>query len=769
MNFVEYITSLAPEGETALLVQQKAIMRDGVQKTHGDGTLAYTWPAYLPGRKTDGAWYLNTGCFMLDRFRDGKPSASSANAAFVLCMMLDDVGTEKAPNTPPLPPTWVMETSPGSFQWGYAFSAQPTTGDYTAAIKAIAAAGYTDPGATNAVRNFRIPGSINLKPGRDSFASRLVEFHPDREYSLPEICEALGVTPDEADTASHKALRLADTGADTVLQWMNEHGLVLSRTNAEGWCGVVCPNHAAHTDGQIEARYRPLDRSFCCYHGHCEDLNSTAFLDWVFEQGGPRVQHGLRNELLAERMAKVRERLTPTDEFPDAAAARVAEVDRAEMGRIERAAWYERFAYIMADNGYFDLDTRRDLTRANFDAQFRHIACKSIRSGRNIEASVAFDENRQGGGGRTLQGLTYAPGETALVYRSGDVYGNTWLNARPAVVGAAGDVSPWLDHVEALIPEAVEREHVLDVLAFKVQNPKVKVNHAILHGGDEGIGKDTLYAPFIWAVCGPDLKNYGLVDGKKLDSDFDYHYQSEVVVLNELRETDASARRALANKLKPIIAAPPDVISINRKNRAPYDLVNRLLVLAFTNDYVPLTLPSQDRRWFAVWSTVGRLSAEASVKLWNWYKAGGFEACAAWLYARDVAAFNPAAAPPVTDWKRNLVESSMSAAEGYLLDMMQTRRGEFAKGVVGGPWHAVCSRLAALAPAGTFIAPNTLFHALKEAGWKDLGRVSAPELPTKKHLFVAPDMARMSKSDLRRMVEPPAPPTLSVVKGSGNV
>jgi len=56
MTFVEYITSLAPEGETALLVQQKPIMRDGVQKTHGDGTLAYTWPAYLPGRKTDGAW-----------------------------------------------------------------------------------------------------------------------------------------------------------------------------------------------------------------------------------------------------------------------------------------------------------------------------------------------------------------------------------------------------------------------------------------------------------------------------------------------------------------------------------------------------------------------------------------------------------------------------------------------------------------------------------------------------------------------------------------
>ena len=34
---------------------------------------------------------------------------------------------------------------------------------------------------------------------------------------------------------------------------------------------------------------------------------------------------------------------------------------------------------------------------------------------------------------------------------------------------------------------------------------------------------------------------------------------------NELREPEASARRALANKLKPVIAAPPDTLPINRK------------------------------------------------------------------------------------------------------------------------------------------------------------------------------------------------------------
>jgi len=60
-----------------------------------------------------------------------------------------------------------METSEGSFQWGYVFSEQPPKGVYAAAIRAIAGAGYTDPGAVNAVRNFRLPrlGQLEARQG----------------------------------------------------------------------------------------------------------------------------------------------------------------------------------------------------------------------------------------------------------------------------------------------------------------------------------------------------------------------------------------------------------------------------------------------------------------------------------------------------------------------------------------------------------------------------------------------------------------------------
>jgi len=153
--------------------------------------------------------------------------------------------------------------------------------------------------------------------------------------------------------------------------------------------------------------------------------------------------------------------------------------------------------------------------------------------------------------------------------------------------------------------------------------------------------------------------------------------EAEVVILNELKEPEAKERRAMANKLKPMIAAPPETLTVNRKGMHPYELVNRLMVIAYTNDPLPITLPSQDRRWFCVWTRAPRMCPDAAKRLWGWYENGGYEKCAAWLHQRDVSSFNPAAAPPVTEWKLNMVEHGMSSAESYLVDMMRLRTGIF--------------------------------------------------------------------------------------------
>ena len=764
-EFISYLSKLTPEGETTLIVRQKPQLKDGEFQYHADGAIKCTWPAYLPTHKFKPEWtslYGNTGSFIIDRFVDGHVSASAANIEYVAILLLDDVGTKA--KEPPLTPTWIMETSPGNFQWCYVFNDQPTKGEYAAAVKALAAAGYTDPGAGNSVRNFRLPGSVNLKPQHNGFVSKLQFFDKTKEYSLAEICAALEVTPGEADSASVRPIRLSDDGADEVLIWISEKGLLLTPPNAEGWAGIVCPNSAQHSDGNPEGRYLATTRSYCCYHGACQDLHSKEFLEWVEREGGPKHGHGLREELLAPIMASALDKLTPTEMFTDKAKEIVAEVELRQLGRLEAEEWYERFAYVQSDESFFDMTDRREISRHTFNALYRHVRCNNIHNPKlRVEASVSFDQHRQAKGAHALVGITYAAGESVLVARDGLVHGNRWKDARPPR-GAAGNVKPWLDHVETLIPEDFERQHVLDVMAYKVQHPEGKVNHAVLHAGVQGCGKDTMWAPLLWAVCGPHGLNKGQLDGDGLQSQWGYALEAEILVLNELREPEAAARRALANKLKPIIAAPPDTLTINRKGLHPYQLVNRLLVLAFSNDAVPISLESQDRRWFVTYSHAPRMTPDAAERLWCWYNAGGFEAIAAWLYARDVSAFNPAATPPTTEAKANLVEHGMSSAESFLVDMIRNRVGEFAKGVVGSPFHRICDRVQAQAPSGTKVPQSALLHALQEAGWIDRGRLYSAELQTKKHVFCAPEMAERSKSDLRRLVEDVPAPNLTLVK-----
>ena len=746
MEFVDYISKVAPEGETCLLIKQKPVGKE----QHADGTIKATWPAFYPHEyKEGGAWYCNTASFITDRLGK-RPSASIHNCTHVAFLVLDDVGTKS--KAPPLEPTWKIETSPANYQWGYTFALddQPTHQVFSAAIKAIAEAGYTDKGATNAVRNFRIPDSVNLKPGRDGFKSVLTEFHPEREFSLPQIMSAFGVKSGPVESA-YKPIHIDDDGTDTIFAWLAENSLVISRPNSEGWAGVVCPNAHEHTDGNPQGRYNPSMRAYCCLHSHCLQLDSHIFLEWVEGQGGPSAAPGLRDELLAKTMAKAYSIIAPTAAFPDDVKKRQSEIETRELGRVQKKEWFGRFAYIQSDDSYFDLQDRREISRGTFNALFRHITCKSIRTSRVCEASVSFDELRQENGAPALVGITYAAGETVLVSRGGDVYGNRWRDARPVAV--AGDVTPWLEHCKRLVPDPESLNHIFNVMAFKLQHPQRKINHAILHTGVQGSGKDTMYHPFIWGVCGPNSVNRGLLDSDTMSSQFNYALESEILILNELREPDAKDRRALANRLKPVIAAPPEYLSINRKGLHPSDMANRLLVLAFSNDPVPITLDSQDRRWFAIKSTAPRMTPEAGAAMWRWFDNGGVSACAAWLAARDVSAFNPGAAPPMTEFKLTLIEQGMSANESYLVDMIRERRGVFAQGVIASPFHVVCDTLSLNAPGTYKVSQGALLHALLECEWLDCGRLATREYATKKQVYCAPDMIGRKKSELRAMAE----------------
>ena len=98
-DFVQWLAWLAPEGETALLVRQKK------------GRKGWVYLPELPAAYDGvGAWYGNTGSFIVERL-EARMSASRDNIERVLVLMLDDIGTKS--KTPPIEPTWKIETMPG--------------------------------------------------------------------------------------------------------------------------------------------------------------------------------------------------------------------------------------------------------------------------------------------------------------------------------------------------------------------------------------------------------------------------------------------------------------------------------------------------------------------------------------------------------------------------------------------------------------------------------------------------------------------------------
>jgi hypothetical protein len=118
----------------------------------------------------------------------------------------------------------------------------------------------------------------------------------------------------------------------------------------------------------------------------------------------------------------------------------------------------------------------------------------------------------------------------------------------------------------------------------------------------------------------------------------------------------------------------------------------------------------------------------------------------------------------LTDYKRSMIEQGMSGAESYLYDQLIDRKGEFSRGVIAGPFQALCARLS---NTGVKIPPPALIHALAEAKWVDLGRVMTRDYVNKKQIYAAPEMAaKYNRAELRRMVEemPATSPPLQIVK-----
>src|SRR5262249_3443242 len=109
---------------------------------------------------------------------------------------------------------------------------------------------------------------------------------------------------------------------------------------------------------------------------------------------------------------------------------------------------------------------------------------------------------------RPVEQMTWSPGMPRLITNQlisdggwFEHHGVTVFNLyKPPTLtlGNPGKAGRWIEHLNTVYPG--EAEHITMWLAYRVQKPEIKINHALVMGGKPGIGKDTILEPVKYAV-----------------------------------------------------------------------------------------------------------------------------------------------------------------------------------------------------------------------------------------------------------------------------
>lgn len=294
-----------------------------------------------------------------------------------------------------------------------------------------------------------------------------------------------------------------------------------------------------------------------------------------------------------------------------------------------------------------------------------------------LKANVWLDQKRP------VEQMTWAPGEPQVV-RDRLISEGGWFRRdgcsvfnlyRPPVkmAGIPGKAGPWIEHVMKVYPE--EGRHIIQWLAHRVQRPSEKINHAIVMGGSQGIGKDTILEP-VKAAIGP--WNFTEVSPQHMLGRFNGFVKSVILRVSEARDLGDVDRFAFYDHMKTYTAAPPDVLRVDEKNMREYSVFNVCGVIITTNHKTDgIYLPADDRRHFVAWSNVERAAFGEGywTDLYRWYADGGTGHVAAYLAGLSLDDFDAKAPPPKTAAFWDIVASGVAPEDAELADALEELKG----------------------------------------------------------------------------------------------
>lgn len=280
---------------------------------------------------------------------------------------------------------------------------------------------------------------------------------------------------------------------------------------------------------------------------------------------------------------------------------------------------------------------------------------------------------------KPVEQVTWAPGEPQVV-SDRLISDGGWMpwkgcnvfNLYRPPIAAAGDAAlakPWVDHIRRVYPD--DADHLIAWLAHRCQRPHEKINHAIVMGGSQGIGKDTILEP-VKAAIGP--WNFSEVSPQHMLGRFNGFVKSVILRISEARDLGDVDRFAFYDHMKTYTAAPPDVLRVDEKHLREYSVFNVCGCIITTNHKSDgIFLPADDRRHYVAWSekTRDEFLPDYWTDLYRWYREGGTAHVIAYLRTLDLSGFDPKAPPRKTPAFWDIVASNQAPEEAEMNDALE--------------------------------------------------------------------------------------------------
>ncbi len=318
-----------------------------------------------------------------------------------------------------------------------------------------------------------------------------------------------------------------------------------------------------------------------------------------------------------------------------------------------------------------------------------------------------------------------APGEIVT-----DVLGRRGVNTyvKPNVTLMEGDVSPFLNHIAAIIPDEGDRRILFDWMAHVVKFPGYKIPWAPVIQSVEGIGKGVIKQVMTYAIGQPyvhfpDAQQLGDSGGK-----FNGWMRNKVFILAD--EIKVDEKRHLVEVLKPLISEK--LIEVQSKG-VDQEMEDNAANWGFFTNYKDAVPVSRNGRRYAIFyspiQTEEQLLAmgmdDTYMKvLFNWLASGGEAIVAHWLYNYSIErGAIPMRAPKTTSWNE-AVSISRSPIERAIVEAVEANAPGFAGGWVSE--IAVANRLRETGATKAAVPPHVIKALLIGMGYVESGRQVRP-------------------------------------------